>query len=384
MIINQYFNKYRATASGLALAGGTIGSFIFPPLARVIIFEYSLRGCFLILGGIILHTIPIAFLLRPPTPIEKSKTSTSTNDSEKGNVSLKSPSIIQEQTPETKVSQHDGQQLEKSESNQNEKSILDNNNQEYSREKSDEHAKNLKNELTASPIKGVEPEAPFAQRFGDALKSNATLIKSLIRNPLFVILCSTQISFTWGWTTYVMVIVDYAVDRGVGITEAVVLLSAFAGADLCGRLGSGWISDKGIIKRRNVACGSILFIGILLWVVPLASDFPVLLAISIGLGLFSGSIMILFSILLVEYVGIEIMPVALGTSTFACGIATILRPAVIGYFRDVHGSYDGLFQTLGFACMSTALLWLLEPCFKIWQENKSDLYRFVKHPKPIV
>ena len=51
VIINQYFDRYRATASGIALAGGTIGSFIFPPLVKYIIVEYSLHGAFLILGG---------------------------------------------------------------------------------------------------------------------------------------------------------------------------------------------------------------------------------------------------------------------------------------------------------------------------------------------
>ena len=68
VIINQYFSKYRATASGIALAGGTIGSFLFPPLVKFILFEYSLHGCFLILGGFVLNTLPLAILLRPPIP----------------------------------------------------------------------------------------------------------------------------------------------------------------------------------------------------------------------------------------------------------------------------------------------------------------------------
>lgn len=68
VIINQYFSKYRATASGFALAGGTIGSFLFPPLVKFILFEYSLHGCFLILAGFVLNTLPVAMLLRPPIP----------------------------------------------------------------------------------------------------------------------------------------------------------------------------------------------------------------------------------------------------------------------------------------------------------------------------
>lgn len=318
MIINQYFNKYRATASGIALAGGTIGSFILPPLARLIIYEYSLKSCFLILGGIILQTIPIAFLLRPP----KSKSNDTGVD--------------------------DGTKY-----NNNEKGL--------------EVQKEINENVVE--LSNSSKKASRRERISEALRNTMELVTDLAKNPLFVILCVTQISFTWGWTTYVMVIVDHAVDRGIGISQAVLLLSAFAAADLCGRLGSGWISDKNLVKRRNIACISIMSIGILLWIIPCASTFPVFLSISLALGLFCGSIMILFSLLLVEYVGIELMPVALGSSTFACGVATIARPAVIGYFRDVHGSYDGLFQTLGVASMMTATLWLGEPLIHLWNQK---------------
>lgn len=103
---------------------------------------------------------------------------------------------------------------------------------------------------------------------------------------------------------------------------------------------------------------------------PIASTFPVLLANAFALGFFSGSLMILFSILLVEYVGIETMPVALGTSTFCCGVATLFRPVVIGFFRDTQGSYDGLFQFLGIVCILVAILWLVEPCAQLYTERR--------------
>lgn len=197
--------------------------------------------------------------------------------------------------------------------------------------------------------------------FVRALASNVKLIQSLVRNRHFLVLCCTQISFTWGWTTFVMVVVDFAVDRGIEISMAVVLLSAFAAADLCGRLGSGWISDKGLLKRRTVASCAITAIGIFLLAIPFTKSYSMLFVISLILGLFSGSIMILFSILLVEYVGIEAMPVALGSSTFTCGMATILRPSVIGFFRDMHDSYDGLFCFMSALCLVTSALWFIEP-----------------------
>ena len=333
VIINQYFVKYRATATGIALAGGTLGSFVFPPLVKYIITEYSLRGCFLILGGIMLNTIPVALLLRPPVP--------------KVQNILSVPAQQQVFT----VS------LQKEDPNHRDKMLAL------------AYIGNHKQEVDG--CRRIKRISEFMSSFVEAVLSNARLIRSLLANPLFLVLCCTQISFTWGWTTYVMVVVDFAVDKGIDISVAVTFLSAFAGADLCGRLGSGWISDKGLVKRKNVARASILMIGVLLLSLPHFTTFGTLFTVSLFLGLFSGSIMILFSILLVEYVGIEKMPVALGTSTFTCGMATMLRPAVIGFFRDAHDSYDGLFTFLAALCIFSASLWAIEPCISFWKRDDS-------------
>lgn len=332
VIINQYFVKYRATATGIALAGGTLGSFVFPPLVKYIIIEYSLHGCFLILGGIMMNTIPVALLLRPPVPKVLNLASLP----------------VQQQVftilPAKDMSNNLDTMIELSQNR-----------------RESEESRNMCQRL-----------ALFADSVTEALSTNIKLIRSLLANPLFLVLCCTQISFTWGWTTYVMVVVDFAVDRGIDISVAVTLLSAFAGADLCGRLGSGWISDKGLVKRKNVARTSIMLIGLMLISLPHLTSFTSIFAASLLLGLFSGSIMILFSILLVEYVGIEKMPVALGTSTFTCGMATMLRPAVIGYFRDTHDSYDGLFAFLASLSIFSALLWAIEPCVNFWRRDKTD------------
>lgn len=343
VIINQYFVKYRATATGIALAGGTLGSFVFPPLVKYMIVEYSLHGCFLILGGITLNTLPVALLLRPPVP---------KLDSHAQHVPHPPIPVQQQLQLFTVITSDQGS---------------GNKNQQDQHHHINPSVKTACN-LNSRCRKLFAPVSLFLS----AVAVNVKLIQSLIANPLFLVLCSTQIAFTWGWTTYVMVVVDFAVDRDIDISVAVTLLSAFAGADFCGRLGSGWISDKGIMKRKNVALIAILMIGGILFTLPHLSSFSILFSASLLLGLFSGSIMILFSILLVEYVGIEKMPVALGTSTFTCGMATMLRPAVIGFFRDAHDSYDGLFKFLSFLCLISASLWIIEPCMQFWKNRRPE------------
>lgn len=64
-IINQYFIKYRATANGISLSGGTIGSFALSYLVELCLKYYTLQEIFLILSAVILSTLPICVLMKP-------------------------------------------------------------------------------------------------------------------------------------------------------------------------------------------------------------------------------------------------------------------------------------------------------------------------------
>ncbi|CAN8012609.1 unnamed protein product [Ixodes pacificus] len=69
VVINQHFVKYRAVASGLNMAGFSIGGLLFPPLAQFFFAEYGLRPMFLLCGAVILNAAAGAILQRiPPCP----------------------------------------------------------------------------------------------------------------------------------------------------------------------------------------------------------------------------------------------------------------------------------------------------------------------------
>lgn len=70
VVISQYFVKYRATASGIAVAGSSIGSFVLPVITEVVLDSFGLSGGFLILGGITMHALPLSLLLKSPQWIE--------------------------------------------------------------------------------------------------------------------------------------------------------------------------------------------------------------------------------------------------------------------------------------------------------------------------
>ncbi|GIX71373.1 hypothetical protein CEXT_352851 [Caerostris extrusa] len=66
LVIQEYFVKYRATATGLAFSGGCIGSLLFPVLLEYLLNTYGIRKSFLLMGCMISFTIPLALLLKKP------------------------------------------------------------------------------------------------------------------------------------------------------------------------------------------------------------------------------------------------------------------------------------------------------------------------------
>ncbi|GFT19229.1 monocarboxylate transporter 4 [Nephila pilipes] len=70
LLLNQYFDKYKATAMGFAFSGDCFGTFAFPVILELLLEHYGLNGTFLILGGIALNVIPAAMLLKTPDWLE--------------------------------------------------------------------------------------------------------------------------------------------------------------------------------------------------------------------------------------------------------------------------------------------------------------------------
>ena len=75
-MVNTYFDKRRSLASGLALAGGSMGTLLIPQLITRLISAFSTKGALLIYAGLMMHMIFGTALLRPTTFYTQSRTYT--------------------------------------------------------------------------------------------------------------------------------------------------------------------------------------------------------------------------------------------------------------------------------------------------------------------
>ena len=64
-MIGKYFNKRRSLATGLGLAGASIGQFAMPPIIEFLLETYGLSGTLLVMGALYFHAAISGALFRP-------------------------------------------------------------------------------------------------------------------------------------------------------------------------------------------------------------------------------------------------------------------------------------------------------------------------------
>ncbi|KAL8622238.1 hypothetical protein ACOMHN_043761 [Nucella lapillus] len=67
----RYFRKRRFVAMAVIKAGASVASIAYPPLLALLLRHYGLRGALLLSGGLSLHALPAALLLRPTSYFRK-------------------------------------------------------------------------------------------------------------------------------------------------------------------------------------------------------------------------------------------------------------------------------------------------------------------------
>ncbi|XP_033760612.1 monocarboxylate transporter 12-like isoform X1 [Pecten maximus] len=66
VIIGVYFNKRRALATGIAVCGAGVGTFVFAPITKLLLEAYNWRGATWIMSAIVLNGVVFSAIFRPP------------------------------------------------------------------------------------------------------------------------------------------------------------------------------------------------------------------------------------------------------------------------------------------------------------------------------
>lgn len=192
---------------------------------------------------------------------------------------------------------------------------------------------------------------------------------SFLRRPIYYVIVFTGVVFAYNLVMFSVTVVDHAMGRGLSKLQAALLLSCYGAGEFIGRICSGIVSDKKLCHRRDIMAVGFLLASLSLLALNHGDSIILLGGASVLFGLTGGSIMILFSVLIVEYFGLKKLPMAIGIHCLVNGLSALPRPLIIGYYRDRGSSYAGMYVMLAAVSLTTSLLWAIE-CFMKWRAEK--------------
>ncbi|KAH7940959.1 hypothetical protein HPB49_008366 [Dermacentor silvarum] len=212
VIVSQHFEKRRTTAYSVIYTAMCINSVYLPPLAELFRVTYGVRGTFLLLGGMVLNSFPPVLAVQSPEWTKQKKRSLG-----------------------------------------NSRGIQDGN---FPDDAEMSHGKVEKTKFAEVPI---DQNGDFSLKAVPLLSSNNELMaKDSAASPSFTLIARQFISIPFavnaisfcviglGMSTFILLAVDIAVDRGIAPSSGVFLLNAFAVTDIVARPLSGVVIDSGL------------------------------------------------------------------------------------------------------------------------------------------
>ncbi|XP_077532037.1 monocarboxylate transporter 12-like isoform X2 [Haemaphysalis longicornis] len=403
--VNIYFKRYRGSASGLSWTGGSLVTLVFPAVIVYLNDQYGLRGTFIIVGGLALNAAAGSLLIQNPENfVTKARTASSKErldrDGKGIDVERLSDTYSQQllsDTDEVRLSQngygdaHDKEtmlalmpakapvELEVPPAKLlSEKSAWISDAGESGNGVAGREV--FLHQFSRSPLastlalgtregEGQTDSVTGCQRRVYAVLSTVRRELSFLKRPMNYVITLAAVVHVHVLDLFTLTLADHAMGQGLPKWQAAALLSCTGVGDIVGRLFSGQLSDRKLCHRRDVMAAGFLVMGSSLVGLIYANSMASLVFVAVLFGLVCGSLIILFAVITVEYLGLKNLPLALSFHSLARAIVAVPRPFVIGYYRDRRESYTGLYVLLATVCFVTGLLWTAE-CFMQWRATR--------------
>ncbi|XP_077534811.1 monocarboxylate transporter 12-like isoform X2 [Haemaphysalis longicornis] len=390
--INIYFNKYRASASGINWAGSSLATLVFPSVIVYINDQYGLRGTFVIVGGLTLNAAAGCILLTNPQDRVKKPDLRGSGECVNGDIEEKVEgkwcNSLSHRTvsgaceekkingfyaePKTRVAIYSVQtetRIKMSAANASPRDMPHSSQveQNYTGEAGSEKWPSQK---TKDATNGAAGNANTASRVRKTtLVSVVHSELGFLRRPIVHVIMLSSVVYASVITLYGVTLADHAMGQGLSEWQAALVVSCIGAGYVVAQLLSGQISDRKVCQRRHVMAISFLLLASSLVAIIYVKSMALFVLVALLYGPASGGIQMLFAVITVEYLGLKNLPLACSFYSLACALVAFPRPFLIGYYRDRRGSYAGLYVLLGALCFAVGLIWTME-CLLQWRASK--------------
>ncbi|KAM7311874.1 uncharacterized protein ISCGN_008781 [Ixodes scapularis] len=193
-------------------------------------------------------------------------------------------------------------------------------------------------------------------------------VRDVLLMPRFYFYTMSYFSFSFFLDGFLTIVVDYGVDIGLDMADAVYVLTFFSATDTIGRIFVPILTDCKVFTNTGLMTVCYFVMAFLAQAIPFAQTKVTFWVVTISLGVPIGYLMVGISDVLATEVGMRNLPIAYGILASVTAIGSFSIPVVISFFRDTYGSYDGLMRFMGgmilMSFLFTAGLWLSDPIKK--------------------
>jgi len=422
--VSCYFEKKRSFATGIAVCGSGVGTFLFAPLCETLINSYHWTGALLILSAIGFNCVIFGALFRPIEP-PKEEYCEMTEMSEKEKLMVikeeeqTSNAHTRHSVHETVVNgnHHESASAKTSGNFLTVGSIGDSrmarsqpqlfpvsaspNTQDYRRfsshgnllkKNSNQEAKDQdsqvkrrkssQNDLGSGSLRKKDvfysgslhniPEyrsdpksfAGSAVRVAEENSQSecaAMMDLSLFKDPIFILFSISNFCTSIGFNVPYVFMKDKALDLNIDSQDASFLIAVIGIANTVGRIILGYISDKPWLNRLFLYNSALTISGIATALSAFCTTYTTLVIYAAVFGATIGAYVGLTSVVLVDLLGLDKLTNAFGLVLMFQGIASLAGPPIAGRLKDTTNSYDPAFYVAGVMIAISGLMLFFIP-----------------------
>lgn len=374
--VTIWFEKYRSLATGIAVCGSGLGTFLFPPITDALINEYGWRGALAIIGAFILNCVPLGLMFRPVPERPRTPVTEPMLPKQKNKSALKrSQSTENMVRANGKVEDGDVARLTLSQPALNKP-------QEQNKPQS-RHGSGImqrpdvlyQGSMTSlAKFRAPSPERQQFTKYEEEREtqcawlpcsdeSKAALSQmldvSLLVDPIFLLFAISNFLTSIGF--YIPYVYTLPMAEKLGVQNSPYLISIIGASNLVGRIILGYISDKPWVNRLLAYNLCLTISGISTAMAMACWEFWGLALYATAFGFTIGAYVGLTSVVLVDLLGLEKLTNAFGLLLLFQGIASLAGPPFAGWLYDELGSYAPGFYVAGGAISLSGLILFLIP-----------------------
>ncbi|XP_029173669.1 uncharacterized protein LOC114942459 [Nylanderia fulva] len=331
--LNTYFDKKRGQAVGFSMAGTALGMMLVPLLIHMLLELYGFRGTTLIMGGWALHAVVGSCLLRP---LEEKP--------------LSLPQPVEEKTDKER---------------ENEALLMKTN---------PSGSRRMSNGAIWTEDQKAENEPKLSSKSESFMKKiKATFDLDLLKNSTYLNV-SLGCSFYYvAESNYKLMMPFFLSDIGMTKAEVAFCLSLTAFVDIIARLLLPTIFDKFGWKKRVIFWVFCLFLGSARSVLAEQTAMIPLITMLVIAGFLRGATLVNLNLCISECCTLKKLPSAFGIFMVFKGLCVIIISPLIGYVRDVSGSYKICIHIMTAMTLVTFVMWSVEFLYSASRKRQLDV-----------